>query len=130
LFKTFSCGKSKSHEGRLLPPAFIGMVIYAVATPSRDGWKKIDDHNDSDIKDIGSWAVDNHNRVANDQPVFQNVVEARQENSSQGFYHDLVIRALGAVHTTHNYEASVFIIHNVDDTIINLLSFNASDVLI
>jgi hypothetical protein len=85
---------------------------------------------DSDIKDLGIWAVNHHNRKANDQLVFQNVVGARQQNSSHGFYHKIVITALDAVHMTHSYDVSLFIVDNVNKTDISLLSFNVSNVLI
>ncbi|KAK3145255.1 hypothetical protein QOZ80_4AG0326300 [Eleusine coracana subsp. coracana] len=104
----------------------ICMVVYAVATPSKDGWRQIEDANasDSEMHDLGVWAVNHHNRKTNDHLEFQKVVSAREQVSPKGFYHELVINAVDRAHKSDNYKVSVLIVDSVDKTEITLLSFN------
>ncbi|MQL98429.1 hypothetical protein Taro_031137 [Colocasia esculenta] len=109
----------------LLLAAATGLSGAAQAAVRREplvgGYQKIKDVNDPHIKEIGLYAVTEHNRLSGQSLVFVGVVSGRQQVVA-GMNYDLVIKARDGRRAPALYEAVVY--ERAWENYRNLTSFN------
>ncbi|KAL6648590.1 hypothetical protein ACP70R_012814 [Stipagrostis hirtigluma subsp. patula] len=89
----------------------LAAAVYAAATPAAalmpGGWAPIPDANDAHIRELGEWAVAEHEKRANDGLRFGSVVSGEQQVVS-GMNYRLVIDAVNLAGQHVRYNAAVY----------------------